>query len=224
MKLKILSVALALAAFTATPARADWSTPGVVCGGNNFATCLSASVSWSGSVLTVVVTNADPYGANFAAVGLINLDDASDVIDWTKSTPPTGTWDEVSHLSGGGLPGELFAIGPNSAPNTNGLLNGATGTFTFTFDHELSDAEVATIGVGVHGISGPAGCSTKFGVLSTGVVDNAIPASYEECGTTVIPEPVTMVLMGTGLAGIAAARRRRNGVELIDENGENVEI
>jgi hypothetical protein len=50
---------------------------------------------------------------------------------------------------------------------------------------------------------------TAVNVGQDGYIDATITAS-------VVPEPVTMVLMGTGLAGLGMARRRRRRLEQAD--------
>lgn len=71
----------------------------------------------------------------------------------------------------------------------------------------------------MHAGSGPNGWSTGYLCLSDGasttVVDNQIVWACGEDGTTtttsteIAPEPATMTLLGTGLAAMMAARRRR---------------
>jgi hypothetical protein len=51
-----------------------------------------------------------------------------------------------------------------------------------------------------------------WGVMSVGPEDYSIQGTTcvaGNCGGDVVPEPITMVLMGTGLLGIGAAQRRR---------------
>lgn len=220
--LKILAAALALCVVTAAPARADvWNFGG--CGGSHFATCMSGNLTWDGgNQLVLTLHNDDTQGVNFKSIGLVNLGGtglfSSGVL--TSGAPTPTIWGLTNDLGGDGVPAEIFQIGPTSAPNTNGLLAQTMGVFTFTFNVPLfTQAEFDNIGVGVHGINGPNGCSTKFAIWNgaDGNVTNDFgPEGYSSncVPTTTIPEPVTVVLLGTGLLAVAGiARRRREDFE-----------
>jgi len=223
MKIRVFTASLALVALAATPLRADWSWGWInACGGDNFITCMSGDIAYNqaSKMITVHVTNLPVEMDVYTAVGLFSLPGAPP-ISYTSSM---GSWIPTNGINGGGLPGtnfDRYAIGTNGI---GGGFDEAAGQqeFSFTFNYDL-ESYSNQIGVGIHAQGGPAGCSTKMGVTSSGGVPNS-GSLDPACATTTIPEPITMVLMGTGLVGIAAVRRRRGGLELVDENGEDVEI
>lgn len=219
-----LAMAAAFVGMTAVPAQADtggWGFSG--CGGNNFATCMSGNLQWertaTQTLITISVMNNGTNGEVFKAIGLIGIPAG---VSASTTSQPSGWTSPANELGGGGLPGGFWSSkAPNPAPS-NGLQSGAPAlAFSFTLGRVLTDGELAGLGVGVHAISGPTDlttggtCSTKMGVVNGQVVDNADAAAYANCGATVIPEPTTMILLGTGLAGVVGmARRRKNGLEL----------
>ena len=210
-----LAAAAMLGTLAVTPARADFVFTNL-CGGNLFATCASGSLSAvaGGGITTVTIqiTNVGTSGELFKAVGVIGLPAGSVV---TLQSAPTGYGPQPPNdLNGGGLPDEVFAATTNSQDDM--LAFNESGTFVFVIQGELTQAQIAALGVGVHAISGPSGCSTKFGVVNNVVVNNTDPTST--CTETVIPEPITMTLLATGLAGMGGVgfiRRRKKEDELV---------
>lgn len=207
---KVLAVAAAISLAAAAEARADFSFPAPgICGGNNFATCAAVTLSTAGnpSVVTLDVTNLGTNGEIYKTVGLINI--PADVTVTITAAPAGYTpFDEDPDINIAGY--NDFGSGANNPQN--GLANGQSGQWQFTFSRELTAQEIAALGVGIHGISGPNGCSTQFGVLAGGAVNNVDEEAYARCGETTIPEPITMTLLATGLAGMGGAGfvRRRN--------------
>jgi hypothetical protein len=204
---KVLAVAAAISLAAAAEARADFSFPSV-CGGSLFSTCASVTLATdaSGTFTTLDVTNLAGEGDVYKTVGLINV--PADVTV-TITTAPTGygtTNDPDINIVGY----NDWGSGADAPPTDNGLEDGESGQWVFTFSRALTQQEIDALGVGIHAISGPGGCSTQFGVLAGGAVDNSAPDPT--CGETTIPEPITMTLLATGLAGMGGAGfvRRRN--------------
>jgi len=217
--MKFLKSTIAAAAMVGTlavtPARADFIFTNQ-CGGQSFSTCASGSLATSydaGTGLTTVTINITHEGTNgelFKAVGIIGIPAGSTVAFVSGPTGYAGP--PPQDLSGGGLPNDQFGASTNDQGEM--LAFGESGTFVFTIQGQLTQQQIDALGVGVHAISGPNNCSNKYGVVNGTVVDNAIPENYAECGgETVIPEPITMTLLATGLAGMGGAgflRRKKD--------------
>ncbi|HJS48645.1 MAG TPA: PEP-CTERM sorting domain-containing protein [Gemmatimonadales bacterium] len=222
MKLfKTLAAAAVLAATTASPAWADWDS-GTVCGGGLFATCASVVVTTvDANTFTVTVTNlggAEPgaFDATFFAVGLYNL-------------PAGGTVSIVANADNNMVPGACSSLNPldcevaaeaSPPPTANGVEVGETITFTVTFAAPFDPAALADVGVSIHAGDGPprlggeGTCSTKLSIEDEGGTVSGPPGEERDpaCGETVIPEPITMTLLATGLAGMGGVgflRRKR---------------
>jgi hypothetical protein len=207
---RIIGSAAVLLSATATAAHADLGglTNGAqYCGGNAFSTCATInSISYVGGVLTLQVTNTSGNaGSVFTQIGLANIGGTFTVA--TFGAVGDGAWSQGTNgLSGAGINNAVIGGMADAPPPTNGLHDGQTVTFTFTFTGtpDLTDLQLAIHDQG--GSPGGACASSTKLVVSGGV------ANDPTCGTTTVPEPMTMSLLATGLAsmgGVGAFKRRR---------------
>ncbi|MGH7629932.1 MAG: PEP-CTERM sorting domain-containing protein [Gemmatimonadales bacterium] len=237
LKSRTLGLAAVLACAIAGTARADGVIvpPDTYCGGTDFATCASVSASYTGTgsgpfVITIVVTNLGTLGENYKSVGLWGLpivgnDNETSASSNASFTPNAGTSAlygvlDPNDLSGSGATNATRGFGATPPPSTNGLGNGEGGTFVFTISFTgFNESAFANVGVSIRGIA-PAGsdCSTRLVIQPGGTGTNNSGPFDPSCGETVIPEPITMTLLGTGLVGMGGAsllRRRRKDEELV---------
>ncbi len=152
---------------------------------------MAAGIYGSGPTLTFGSILDQPSGQNWSACGANDLN------------PPIVL---------------LCASAANGTPAVQGLGVGETVMLAFTSNQELTAADFGTdgtLGFRAHLQGyGPAGCSLKPDSRADGYLVGG-DASAAGCNPSTVPEPVSMLLLATGLGGMAlpALRRRRRKAE-----------
>lgn len=205
---RALAVLSTVAVLTPEAGEAQWWQGRTLCATSQMSVCASVTVTPSGGTfnqLTVTVTNTGTAGTIFT-LGMFYQP------EWT------GSWDIISATKTGvGDVTSQWREGTNSLNNyldwgvqrngsaNNGVQVGQTVVFVISF----------TPGFTVNANTQLAWHSGQLQESEKCVTGEE--GSHACTPTTVVPEPITMVLIGTGFAGIGLMRRRRKGLDITNE-------
>jgi hypothetical protein len=230
MRSRLLLPGVMVALLAASPASAQTWSPfhqWDFCSGNSLSACMNFQMTRSGTTnnYRLLISYVSSLAADQGEMTSAGLYRDRGTADLTVSnlrvlaTTPTGVvWNVGSNQLNGEGPIIIEVAGNSYQGVNNGLPVGGNILLGFT-SNNLGAYNMNNLFARTHIQSyGPNNCSLKPDSKGPDYVVGTVTDVDKDCGvlpppppppTEVVPEPVTMVLLGSGLLGVGAARRRR---------------
>ena len=172
-----------------------------------FASCLLASsAAHADAILTGTSVNSDTYSLDFqidpdATPGLFDITGVSGITTINGVTQPVATLISTS------APG-VITLSPSGYFTLNNILY-PTGNAFDAAGVAFTLADGTEVNLFYNDNTAGSGLLYENNGYNSVIVGNSLSFSPDPNATTVTPEPSSLILLGTGILGAAAAARRR---------------
>jgi hypothetical protein len=177
-----------------------------------FAVAIISFLAWSGAAqATLIVTNIDitETSLSFDLLGTVENVGSNDTDSFFIGDPDNTDW-----ILSGLVFGTWIYNSGTYVPDYGALYSNGVGDYVYTGGADtIVVGDIVDISFSVFGVSIDLGnVDTTRWIVSAGYnlgYETLPDASAQTGGTVSVPEPGTLTLLGIGLLGIAASRRRR---------------